>query len=163
MPPLPTRLMAGLPILKHTFDLSDEELCARWIENPYFQFFCGEAFFRHELPLDRSSLTRWRQRIGADTLEVLLAETLAAAQRAGAVQDKHFERITVDTTVQTKAVAHPTDSRLLHRGIEILGRLARRHGVKLRQSYVRVARRARLEAARLVHAGRRKQAEFAIE
>src|SRR5216110_710505 len=58
MPPLPTRLMAGLAILKHTFNLSDEELCARWIENPYFQFFCGEEFFRHELPFDRSSLTR---------------------------------------------------------------------------------------------------------
>ena len=37
MPPLPTRLMAGLAILKHTFDLSDEELCARWIENPSYQ------------------------------------------------------------------------------------------------------------------------------
>ena len=58
MPPLPTRLMAGLAILKHTFDLSDEELCARWVENPYFQFFCGEEFFLHELPFDRSSLTR---------------------------------------------------------------------------------------------------------
>jgi IS5 family transposase len=158
-PGLPTRLLVGLHLIQHMDGLSDEAVCTRCLDSPYVQFFCGEAFFRHELPLDRSSLTRWRQRIGADTLEVLLAETLAAAQRAGAVQDKHFERITVDTTVQTKAVAHPTDSRLLHRGIEILGRLARRHGVKLRQSYARVARRARLEAARLIHAGRRKQAE----
>jgi transposase, IS5 family len=58
MPPLPTRLMAGLAILKHTFDLSDEALCARWVENPYFQYLCGETFFRHELPFDRSSMTR---------------------------------------------------------------------------------------------------------
>lgn len=57
MPPLPTRLMAGLAILKHTFDLSDEELCARWLENPYFQYFCGEEFFCHVLPFDRSSMT----------------------------------------------------------------------------------------------------------
>jgi hypothetical protein len=57
MPPLPTRLMAGLAILKHTFDLSDEELCARWVENPYFQYFCGEEFFCHALPFDRSSMT----------------------------------------------------------------------------------------------------------
>ena len=63
-PPLPTRLMAGLSILKHTHNLSDEELCARWVENPYFQLFCGEEFFRHKLPFDRSSLTRWRQRMG---------------------------------------------------------------------------------------------------
>jgi Transposase domain (DUF772) len=61
-PPLPTRLMAGLTILKYTYNLSDEELCARWVENPYYQFFCGEEFFQHELVLDRSSLTRWRQR-----------------------------------------------------------------------------------------------------
>jgi IS5 family transposase len=60
MPSLPTRLMAGLAILKHTFNLSDEELCVRWVENPYFQFLCGETFFRHDLPFDRSSMTRWR-------------------------------------------------------------------------------------------------------
>ena len=57
-PPLPTRLMAGLALLKHMYDLSDEALCDRWIENPYFQFFCGEEFFQHRLPFDRSSLTR---------------------------------------------------------------------------------------------------------
>ena len=57
-PPLPTRLMAGLSILKHMHDLSDEDLCARWIENPYYQLFCGEEFFRHKLTFDRSSLTR---------------------------------------------------------------------------------------------------------
>ena len=63
-PPLPTRLMAGLAILKHTYDLSDEALCDRWVENPYFQYFCGEEFFQHALVFDRSSLTRWRQRMG---------------------------------------------------------------------------------------------------
>ena len=59
-PPLPTRLMAGLAILKHTYDLSDEVLCERWVENPYYQYFCGEEFFQHRLVFDRSSLTRWR-------------------------------------------------------------------------------------------------------
>jgi hypothetical protein len=49
--------MAGLAILRHTYDLSDEALCDRWVENPYFQYFCGEEFFQHRLPLDRSSLT----------------------------------------------------------------------------------------------------------
>jgi Transposase domain (DUF772) len=64
-PPLPTRLVAGLLILKHMHNLSDEALCERWVENPYFQYLCGEVVFRHELPFDRSSLTRWRQRLGA--------------------------------------------------------------------------------------------------
>src|SRR4051794_32921513 len=58
-PGLPTRLMVGLHLLKHMKGLSDEEVCAQWVENPYMQAFCGEAVFRHVLPLDRSSLTRW--------------------------------------------------------------------------------------------------------
>src|SRR3712207_2159032 len=90
-------------------------------------------------------MTRWRGRIGAERLEVLLAESLAAAQRGGAVAEKHFRRVTIDTTVQPKAVTHPTDSKLLHRGIEVLTRLARRHGVALRQSYLRVVKRAKRE------------------
>jgi len=78
MPPLPSRLMAGLAILKFTFDLSDEELCARWIVNPYFQYLCDEEFFLHELPLDRSSMTRWRQRLAEAFLHLWLAMLLGA-------------------------------------------------------------------------------------
>jgi IS5 family transposase len=138
--------------------LSDEALCARFLDSPYVQLFCGETHFQHALPLDRFSMTRWRQRIGAERLELLLAETLAA-ERAGAAEPKHFERVTVDTTVQPKTVAHPTDSKLLHRGVEILGCLARRHGVALRQSYTRVSTHARREVARLIHRGRHRKAE----
>ena len=158
-PGLPTRLMVGLHLLKHMDGLSDEVVCARYLDSPYAQFFCGETYFQHRLPLDRSSMTRWRQRIGPEHMEELLAESVAAAQRGGAVADKHLKRVTIDTTVQPKAVTHPTDSKLLHRGIEILGRLARRHGVRLRQSYVRVARWAKMEAAKLMYSGRPRQAE----
>jgi hypothetical protein len=63
-PPLPTRLMAGLAILKHTYDLSEEVLCERWVENPYYPYFCGEEFFQHRLVFDRSSMTLWRNRMG---------------------------------------------------------------------------------------------------
>ena len=91
-PPLPTRLMAGLAIVKSMHDLSDEDLCARWIENPYFQLFCGEEFFRHKTPFDRSSLTRWRQRMGEEKLVALIQESLATATRT----------VIVDTTVQSR-------------------------------------------------------------
>jgi transposase, IS5 family len=158
-PGLPTRLMVGLHLLKHMDGLSDEAVCARYLDSPYVQLFCGETHFQHRLPLERSSMTRWRQRIGPERMEELLAESLAAAQRGGAVDEKHLRRVTIDTTVQPKAVTHPTDSKLLHRGIAILGRLARRHGIRLRQSYVRVARWAQREAAKLMHAGRPRQAE----
>ncbi len=158
-PGLPTRQMVGLHLLKHMDGLSDAAVCARYLDSPYAQLFCGETYFQHALPLDRSSLTRWRQRIGPERLELLLAESLAAAQRGGAVAEKHLRRVTIDTTVQPKAVAHPTDSKLLHRAIEILVRLARRQGVCLRQSCLRVAKRARREAAKLIHSGRPRQAE----
>jgi IS5 family transposase len=158
-PGLPTRLMVGLHLIKHMDGLSDDAVCARFLDSPYVQLFCGESHFQHALPLDRSSMTRWRQRIGAELLELLLAETLATAQRAGAAEPKHFARVTIDTTVQPKAIAHPTDSKLLHRGVEILVRLARRHGIALRQSYTRVSTHARREVARLIHRGRHREAE----
>src|SRR3954453_13331541 len=149
-PGLPTRLMVGLHLLKHMKALSDEEVCAQWVENPYMQAFCGEAFFRHVLPLDRSSLTRWRTRIGADQLEELLAETIAAATRSEALAPARLEGVTIDTSVQTKAVAPPTDSHLLLRGIEWLNRLARKHRVRLRQSFLRLATRGHAQAMRYV-------------
>lgn len=67
-PPLPTRLMPGLSILKHIYDLSDEVLCERRVDNPYYQYFCGEEFFRRPLVFERSSLTRWRNRMGEERL-----------------------------------------------------------------------------------------------
>ena len=149
--------MAGLHILKHMKGLSDEAVCAAWVENPYFQAFCGETYFRHRLPIDRCSMTRWRQRIGAEDLEALLAETIAVAVKTEAVNERQLERITVDTTVQTKAIAHPTDSHLILRAVEWLNRLAKRHGIKLRQSFLRLATRARREVARLLHGRGHKQ------
>ena len=157
-PGLPTRLMVGLHFLKHIKALSDEQVCAQWVENPYFQAFCGETYFQHELPLERSSMSRWRERIGPDKIETVLAESIAVAVKGGAVEPKHFERVTVDTTVQTKAVAHPSDSHLLYRGIEWLNRLAKRHGIELRQSFVRLGKHAKREVGRLIHTGGHKQA-----
>ena len=137
---LPTRLMAGLAILKHTYDLSDEVLCERWVENPYYQFFCGEEFFQHRLVFDRSSLTRWRQRMGDERLQALLQESLAVATKTEAIKPSELSRVIIDTTVQPKNVMFPTDARLLNRAREILVRLAQRCGIKLRQSYARVGK-----------------------
>ena len=162
-PPLPSRLVAGLFILKHMHNLSDEVLCARWVENPYYQFFCGELSFCHKLPFDRSSLTRWRQRLGEEQLVALIQESLSVAHKTGALATKDLERVVVDTTVQPKAVAHPTDARLLHRAIVKLVALARRHGVPLRQSYLRVAKRAAIMVGRYSHAHQFKRARRALK
>ncbi len=161
-PPLPTRLMAGLSILKHTHDLSDEELCARWVENPYYQLFCGEEFFVHKLPFDRSSLTRWRQRMGEEKLAALIQESLSVATRTKAAKPSDFTRVIVDTTVQPKAVAFPTDAKLMHRARERLVRLAKTHGVTLRQSYARVGKHALIAYQRYAHAKQFKRANRAL-
>jgi transposase, IS5 family len=157
-PPLPTRLVAGLFILKHMHDLSDEVLCARWLENPYYQFFCGEVSFCHKLPFERSSLTHWRQRLGEEHLVALVQESLAVAHKTGALATRDLERVVVDTTVQPKAIAHPTDARLCHRALEKLVDLARRYGLRLRQSYRRVGKRAAIMVGRYSHAHQFKRA-----
>ena len=162
-PPLPTRLMAGLSILKHMHDLSDEDLCARWVENPYYQLFCGEEFFQHRPTFDRSSLTRWRQRMGEEKLVALIQESLAAAARTGAAKPADFREIIVDTTVQPKAVAFPTDAKLMHRARERLIRLAKKTGVSLRQSYQRVGKRALIAHQRYAHAKQFKRANRALK
>jgi transposase, IS5 family len=158
-PPLPTRLMAGLAILKHTYDLSDEVLCERWIENPYYQYFCGEEFFQHRLVFDRSSLTRWRNRMGEERLQALLQESLAAATKTVAIKPSELSRVIVDTTVQPKNVMFPTDARLLNRAREKLVRLAKSRGVALRQSYARVGKIALIQHQRYAHAKQFKRAK----
>lgn len=161
-PPLPTRLMAELAILKYMHDLSDEALCERWVENPYFQFFCGEAFFRHDLPFDRSSLTRWRQRMGEERLAALVQESLAVAVKTGAARPADFTRVIVDTTVQEKAITFPTDARLMHTARERLVRLAKKLGLDLRQSYARVGKHALIAHQRYAHAKQFNRANRAL-
>jgi IS5 family transposase len=161
-PPLPTRLMAGLAILKHTFNLSDENLCERWVENPYYQLFCGEEFFRHDLPFERTSITRWRQRMGEEKIVVLIQESLNVAVRTGAAKPQDFTRIIVDTTVQPKNVMFPTDAKLTHRALVKLVWLARKHGVKLRQTYVRVGKYELIAHQRYAHAKQFKRANRAL-
>ena len=150
--------MAGLHILKYMDNLSDEEVCRRWLENPYYQYFCGEEFFTHELPLDRSSLTRWRQRMGDERLEVLLQESLSVAVRTGAAKPSDFTQVIVDTTVGPKNVAFPTDAKRVYRAREHLVKRARKQGVKLRQSYIRKAKTALIKHQRYAHARQYKRA-----
>jgi transposase, IS5 family len=150
-PGIPTRFAIGLLLLKHIYGLSDEGVCERWVYDPYFQYFTGEEFFQHEFPHERSDLSHWRKRLG-DKLELLLAESLRVAHASGALRSKDLKRVTVDTTVQPKNISFPTVAKLLHAAIRGLNRLANKHGVRLRQSYLRVAKRAAMMAGRYAHA-----------
>ena len=146
-----SRFVIGLLLLKHIFALSDEAVCERWVNDPYFQYFTGEEFFQHAFPHERSDLSHWRKRLG-DKLELLLAESLRIAHGAGALRTNDLARVTVDTTVQPKAITFPTDAKLLHAAIKGLNRVATKHGVRLRQSYLRVAKHAAMMAGRYAHA-----------
>ena len=150
-PGIETRFAIGLLLLKHIYGLSDEGVCERWVYDPYFQHFTGEEFFQHEFPHERSDLSHWRKRLG-DKLELLLAESLRVAHDSGALRTRDLKRVTVDTTVQPKNISFPTDAKLLHAAIRGLNRLACKHGVRLRQSYVRIAKRAAMMAGRYAHA-----------
>jgi hypothetical protein len=109
------------------------------------------SIFQHEFPHERSDLSHWRKRLG-DKLELLLAESLRVAHASGALRTRDLKRVTVDTTVQPKAITFPTDAKLLHAAIKGLNRLASKHGVRLRQSYLRIAKRAAMMAGRYAHA-----------
>ena len=151
-PGLTTRMMVGLLYLKHAFDESDESLLARWVENPYWQYFCGCEYLQHDLPIDPSSLSRWRQRVGAEGLEQLLQATIQTAVQLKAVKPAELQVVNIDTTVQEKAIAFPTDARLYHKMRLALVRRARELHLPLRQTYVRVGKRCLAQQGRYAHA-----------
>jgi IS5 family transposase len=138
-PPIRRRLIAGLLYLQHAFDLSDEEVVAMWIENPYWQVFTGETYLQTSPPIDPSSLSRWRKRLGEAGMEELLAQSIEAAKRASAIKPSSIKRVIVDTTVMEKAVAYPTDSALLERSRKHLVKAAQQWNLRLRQNYNRLA------------------------
>lgn len=160
-PGLPTRLIVGLHLLKHMYNLSDEAVCERWVENPYYQYFCGEEYFQHRFPIERSSMTHFRNRVGEDFCVALLQESLHTAHQLGALETKNLKRTVVDTTVQPKAITFPTDAKLRYKAITSLVKLAKQNQVKLRQSYVRVGKLALIKSSRYRHAKQMKRAKKA--
>jgi transposase, IS5 family len=157
-PALATRLLVGLHYLKYLYNVSDEVVVASWVENPYWQYFCGAEYFEHELPCDPTSLVKWRQRVGVEGSEQLLKESLAAAQREAVLSPTEVKRVKVDTTVQEKAIAFPTDARLYHKARQALVRVAGSCNFKLRQSYVRLGKRALVNQGRVGAARQLKRA-----
>jgi IS5 family transposase len=132
-------------------------LCERWVENPYYQYFCGEEFFTG-LVFDRSSMTRWPNRMGEHRLQALIQESLSVATKTRAIKPSELSRVIVDTTVQPKNVTFPTDAKLLNRAREQLVRLAKLRGVPLRQSYARVGKFALIQQRRYAPAKQFKRA-----
>ena len=157
------RLMVGLHYLKHTFNESDESLLERWVENPYWQAFCGFETMQHEVPIHPTSMTKWRQRVGAEKLLELLQETIALAVSEKHVSKQELSKVNVDTTVQEKNITHPTDSKLYHKAITKLAAAAKERGVNLRQAFVRVSKRESIRVGRYAHAKQYKRMRRALK
>ena len=151
-PGVSTRLMVALHYLKYTHNLSDEEVVASWVENPYWQYFSGMKWFEHDVPIDPSSMTRWRKRIGEAGAEGLLRETLEAGLKIKAVKPHQLKRVNVDTTVQEKEIRFPTDARLYDRARQRLVEAAKDRGISLRQNYNRKSKHALYMQSRYAHA-----------
>jgi transposase, IS5 family len=157
-PGVAIRLMVGLHYLKHAFNLSDEAVVERWVENPYWQFFCGEQYFQHTPPIDPSQMTRFRARIGEAGCEFMLSLTIRAGVVTKTVAAASLAVINVDTTVQDKAVAHPTDARLYFKARAALVRLAKKSDLPIKQSFERLGKRALMMNGRYAHARQMKRA-----
>jgi IS5 family transposase len=157
-PAKPTRLMVGLHYLKFTFNMSDEEVVARWVENPYWQYFCGCEYFEHELPIDPSLMTKWRNRIKSEGMEKLLEITIKTGLNTRVLKRRSLRKVNVDTTVQEKAISYPTDAKLYHKMRERLVSDAKKFGVELRQSYTRKSKQSLLMQSRYSHARQMKRA-----
>lgn len=160
-PGISTRLMVALHYLKYQHDLSDENVVAHWIENPYWQHFSGQQFFQHQLPIEASSMTRWRKRLGEAGAEQMLRATIETGIKMGAIRPAQLKRINVDTTVQTKAIRFPTDARLYNRCRERLVKTARGEGIKIKQSYQHTGKKLLLDVSRYAHARQMKRARAA--
>lgn len=157
-PGLPIRMMVGLHYLKYTYSLSDEAVVEGWVENPYWQYFCGGIFFEHRFPIDPSSMTRFRDRLKKAGLEELLGETIRTGLRGGFIKSSELKRVNVDTTVQEKEIRFPTDARLYDRCRERLVEAAKDRGIELRQSYSRTGKKALRKQSGYAHAQQFKRA-----
>ena len=101
-PAIRTRLIAGLHYLKHLHDLSDEQVVKSWTENPYWQYFCGEEYFQHRMPIHSTTMTKWRNWLDKSDSEKLPIETIKAGLKSKTIKPGSLKKVTVDTTVQDK-------------------------------------------------------------
>ena len=156
-PEVPIRIIVGLHYLKYLENESDESVVEKFCENPYWQYFCGLETFQHKLPCHPTTLVKWRKRVGEKGVEKLLSHTIDTAKSEALLPEKLLKNVNVDTTVQEKSITFPTDTKLCHRMRIKLVLAAKKRGLELRQTYVRIGKRASIMQARYAHAGQMKR------
>lgn len=162
-PPKPIRLMVGLLLLQHIHSLSDELVVERWVENPYWQYFCGYDVLQWKMPIDPSSLTRFRGRVGEERMSKILSLTVELAVKSKFVEAKELKKVIVDTTVMPKNIEFPTDSKLYDKARIRLVKLCAKHNVPLRQNYNQVCKKLNRKLGGYLHAKQMKRAKREIK
>lgn len=161
MPGKPIRLMVGLIILKQLKNLSDEEVVKQWVQNPYFQYFCGESEFRWDIPCDPSDITHFRNRIGKDGLDKILEVSITIQPEAKRNRRKKqmVKAVALDATAQEKNITYPTDVKLHKKIIESCNKIAKKEEVEQRQSYKRTVKKLMLAQRFANHPRNKKKAK----
>ena len=162
-PAKPIRLMIGLILLQNMYNLSDESVVRSWVENPYWQYFCGYDYLQWEFPIDSSSLTRWRQRLGPERMEKILSMTISLAVATGTIKKEDLEVVIADTTVMPKNITFPTDTKLIEKARIKLVNLSQSNGIALRQNYNRVSKLLTKKIGGYLHAKQMKRARRAMK
>ena len=153
-PSIPIRKIAGILVLKRMFNESDESVLERWVENPYWQYFCGEIYFQYDPPFDRTELIKFRKRIGEEGAEQILKTSIHLYPKKE-IQEKE---VLIDTTVQEKNITYPTDVKLQKKIIENCRKIAKKEKIQLRQTYKRELKQLMIDQRFHNHPKRRKKA-----
>ena len=158
-PAKPVRLITGIFMLQHMSGLSDENVVRGWVENPYWQLFCGYDFLQWKFPINFSSLSRWRTKIGKTGMKKILAATVECAINVDLIKERDLENVIVDTTVMPKNISFPTDAKLYYKSIVSLVRFAKKLKIPLRQTYKFLSKKALRLTSKYAHARKMKQAK----
>ena len=156
-PAKPVRLMVGLLLLKQMFNYGDETIVQAWVQNPYYQYFCGESEFQWKFPCDPSDLVHFRNRIRKQGIEKIFAYSV----RIQGKKSLNKKDILIDTTAHEKNITFPTDMKLYRKIAERCNNIAKKENVELRQSYTRTIKMLMLQQRFSHHPKRRKQANKA--
>src|SRR5690554_2941900 len=162
-PRVPLRVMISLLYLKHAFNESDEGVVQRWADTPRWQFFSGQSYYEDRQPCDATTLVKFRKLLGEDGVEELLAQTINVAVELKLIKPQELSRVIVDSTVQEKAIAHPTDSRLLETARIKLVEAAKGAGIALKQTFAKEGEQLSRQAGRFAHARQFKRMRRAIK
>lgn len=157
-PAIPIRRMVGLLILKSLENLSDEAVVLAYKRNPYYQVFCGAREFERKPPCSSTELVHFRQRIGEAGVQKIFADSVRLHGRHAEASEVH-----IDSTVQEKNITYPTDSKLAIKIINRLNKLAKKHGVQQRRTYVKEVKALRLACRHFRHVKRRRKAIRALK